>query len=55
VLESIPWKFTKSMNMCLAKPIHNNELHMVAKAMVMNKMLGPMAIEFYTFFWYLIG
>jgi hypothetical protein len=50
VLESIPRKFTKSMNMCFAKPICNNELHMVAKSMVMNKMLAPMAIEFYTFF-----
>jgi hypothetical protein len=35
--------------------IHNDELHMVAKSMVMNKMLGWMAIEFYTFFWYFIG
>jgi hypothetical protein len=52
VLESIPRKFTKTMNKCLAKPISNKEFYLVVKSMAMNKVLGlnGTAIEFYTFF-----
>lgn len=57
VFESIPRKFTKTVNRCLAKPISNNEFYLDAKSMAMNKVLGlnGMAIEFHTFFWYFIG
>jgi hypothetical protein len=52
VLKSIPGKFTKIVNKCLAKPISNKEFYLVAKSMARNKVLGlnGMAIEFYTFF-----
>jgi hypothetical protein len=52
VIESIPRKFIKTMNRCLARPISNKEFYLVAKSMAKNKVLGlnGLAIEFYIFF-----